>query len=90
MRSTTIPSSFRDKDSNRRAGAIWAREIKSPEKSCRICRLHGPEDWQILRFVPVSDKMISVPRAAIGRAIGACATHELDAIGDALRAWLEL
>jgi mRNA interferase MazF len=34
------------------------------------------------------DKIVSVPREAIGRTIGRCTAGELDAIDDALRRWL--
>lgn len=36
------------------------------------------------------DKIVSVPRQAIGSAVGRCNDDELDAIADALRRWLEL
>jgi mRNA interferase MazF len=36
------------------------------------------------------DKVVSVPRAAIGRTVGRCDPNELEAVDDALRAWLEL
>lgn len=36
------------------------------------------------------DKIVSVPRQALGRAIGHCNADELTAVGDALRDWLEL
>lgn len=36
------------------------------------------------------DKVVSVPRDAIGKAIGRCESTELDAIGEALRGWLAL
>jgi mRNA-degrading endonuclease toxin of MazEF toxin-antitoxin module len=36
------------------------------------------------------DKIVSVPRQALGRAIGRCNAEELTAVGDALRDWLEL
>jgi mRNA interferase MazF len=36
------------------------------------------------------DKLASVPRAAISRTIGACDVSQIDAIDDALRAWLAL
>ena len=36
------------------------------------------------------DKVVSVPRAAIGRTVGRCDRDELDAVDDALRGWLEL
>lgn len=36
------------------------------------------------------DKVVSVPRGAIGRTVGRCDGDELEAIGQALRGWLEL
>lgn len=36
------------------------------------------------------DKVVSVPRAAIGRTVGSCPPDELDAVEDALREWLAL
>jgi mRNA interferase MazF len=36
------------------------------------------------------DKLASVPRSAISRTIGACDGAHIDAIDDALRAWLAL
>ena len=36
------------------------------------------------------DKIVSVPRAAVGRTIGVCSTAEMNAISDALRGWLDL
>ena len=36
------------------------------------------------------DKVVSVPRAAIGRTVGRCDPNELEAVDDALRGWLEL
>jgi mRNA interferase MazF len=34
------------------------------------------------------DKVVSVPRASIGRTIGRCNADELDVVDDALREWL--
>jgi mRNA interferase MazF len=36
------------------------------------------------------DKVITVPRKALGRTVGRCNADELDAIADALRRWLDL
>ena len=36
------------------------------------------------------DKIVSVPREAIGRTVGRCDARELEAVDDALRGWLEL
>lgn len=36
------------------------------------------------------DKIVSVPREAIGQTVGRCQSVELDAIGDALRRWLAI
>jgi mRNA-degrading endonuclease toxin of MazEF toxin-antitoxin module len=36
------------------------------------------------------DKVVSVPRGAIGKAIGRCTDQEMDAIDGALRRWLGL
>lgn len=36
------------------------------------------------------DKIVSVPRRAIGRAVGRCLAQELDAVDEALRTWLAL
>ena len=36
------------------------------------------------------DKIVSVPRGALGRTIGSCDPNEMAAVGDAMRGWLEL
>ena len=36
------------------------------------------------------DKIVSVPREAIDKAIGRCGSIEMDSIGDALRRWLSI
>lgn len=36
------------------------------------------------------DKIVSVPRTAIGRTVGRCDATELDAVDEALREWLAL
>jgi mRNA interferase MazF len=36
------------------------------------------------------DKVVSVPREAIGEEIGECGNGEIDAVGDSLRRWLGL
>lgn len=36
------------------------------------------------------DKVVSVPREAVGRTVGRCLPAELDAVDDALRTWLSL
>jgi mRNA interferase MazF len=36
------------------------------------------------------DKIVSVPRGAIGRAIGRCESAEIDGVDAALRGWLSL
>ena len=36
------------------------------------------------------DKVITVPRRAIGKTVGQCSAEELHAVGDALRYWLDL
>jgi mRNA interferase MazF len=36
------------------------------------------------------DKILSIPRAAIGNEIGECDGHELEDVYDGLRRWLEL
>lgn len=36
------------------------------------------------------DKVVSVPRSAVGDTIGQCDNAELDAVSDALRRWLDL
>lgn len=36
------------------------------------------------------DKIVSVPRAAIAKQIGACDDNELAALDEALRTWLAL
>jgi mRNA-degrading endonuclease toxin of MazEF toxin-antitoxin module len=36
------------------------------------------------------DKIVSVPRSAIGKRIGACDGAELQLVDDALRRWLAL
>jgi mRNA interferase MazF len=43
------------------------------------------EDSQVM-----VDKVVSVPREAIGRVIGRCESVELDTVGAALRGWLAL
>ena len=36
------------------------------------------------------DKIVSVPRASIGRTVGRCDPQELEAVDEALRGWLAL
>lgn len=36
------------------------------------------------------DKIVSVPRAAIGRTVGRCSRDEMDGVDEALRTWLAL
>jgi mRNA interferase MazF len=36
------------------------------------------------------DKMVSVPRESLGRVVGRCSGEELEAVAEALRAWLSL
>jgi mRNA interferase MazF len=36
------------------------------------------------------DKVVSVPRSAIGKSVGRCLPQELDAVDEALRTWLAL
>jgi mRNA interferase MazF len=36
------------------------------------------------------DKVVSLPREAIGRIVGTCSPEELDVVADALRRWLDL
>ena len=36
------------------------------------------------------DKVVSVPRAALGDVVGTCSPEELDLVADALRRWLDL
>jgi mRNA interferase MazF len=36
------------------------------------------------------DKVVSVPRESLGRVVGRCSGEELEAVGEALRAWLSL
>jgi mRNA-degrading endonuclease toxin of MazEF toxin-antitoxin module len=36
------------------------------------------------------DKVVSVPRGALGSAIGRCDAREVEAVEEALRRWLEL
>lgn len=36
------------------------------------------------------DKVVSVPSVAIGRVIGRCTGHEMEAVDEALRGWLAL
>jgi mRNA-degrading endonuclease toxin of MazEF toxin-antitoxin module len=36
------------------------------------------------------DKVVSVPRGAIGRAVGTCDVNEMAAVGDALRGWFDI
>jgi mRNA interferase MazF len=38
----------------------------------------------------MADKVVSVPREAIGRSIGRCSHEEMASIDDALRGWLSL
>ena len=38
----------------------------------------------------MADKIVSVPRGAVDRTIGACSTAEMNAINEALRGWLDL
>ena len=36
------------------------------------------------------DKIVSVPRAAVGKTIGRCTPGEMEAVDEALRRWLDL
>jgi mRNA interferase MazF len=36
------------------------------------------------------DKIVSVPREAVGKTLGHCGSIEMDSIGDALRRWLSI
>ena len=36
------------------------------------------------------DKIVSVPRASVGKTVGVCDIGEMSAVGDALHSWLEL
>lgn len=38
----------------------------------------------------MTDKVVSVPRASVSRAVGRCDVEELRAVGDALGRWLDL
>lgn len=38
----------------------------------------------------MADKLVSVPRSAVGRAVGRCDSEELGAVAEALSRWLDL
>lgn len=56
----------------------------------RISLPEGPRTGLDMPSQVMIDKIVSVPREAIGRAIGRCESIELEAVGAALRGWLSL
>jgi len=56
----------------------------------RISLPAGPRTGLDMPSQVMIDKVVSVPREAIGRAIGRCESSELEVVGAALRGWLSL
>lgn len=56
----------------------------------RIALPSGPRTGLETHSQVTVDKVVSVPREAIGRVIGRCESSELEMIGTALRAWMAL
>ena len=56
----------------------------------RVSLPAGPRTGLELPSQVMVDKVVSVPREAIGRSIGRCESQELEVVGAALRGWLFL
>lgn len=56
----------------------------------RVSLPAGPRTGLEVPSQVMVDKIVSVPRDAIGRAIGRCESTELEIVGAALRGWLSL
>ena len=56
----------------------------------RVSLPSGPRTGLQATSQVMVDKIVSVPRGAIGKRIGRCTPDELEAIDDALRRWLGL
>lgn len=56
----------------------------------RVSLPAGPRTGLNVPSQVMVDKIVSVPREALGRAIGRCESRELDGINAALRGWLSL
>ncbi len=56
----------------------------------RVSVAAGPRTGLVSASQVMVDKVVSVPRGAVGKAIGRCESTEVDAITDALRGWLAL
>jgi len=56
----------------------------------RIALPPGDRTGLVVASQVMVDKVSSVPRSAVGRAIGACDALHLEQIDDALRRWLDL
>jgi mRNA interferase MazF len=56
----------------------------------RISLFPGNRTGLAVQSQVMIDKVVSVPRASIGRTIGRCDANEIGAVDDALREWLSL
>ncbi len=56
----------------------------------RILLPPGPRTGLEVPSQVMVDKIVSVPREAIGRTVGRCNATELERVGDALRGWLSV
>ena len=50
----------------------------------------GTRTWLHAASQIMADKVVSGPRAAVGRTVGRCDDGEIGAVDDALRRWLAL
>ena len=56
----------------------------------RVSLPAGPRTGLTLPSQVMIDKIVSVPREAVGRSIGRCESREMDGIAAGLRGWLSL
>jgi mRNA interferase MazF len=78
---------------NEAHGSITVCPITSDCLDAPLFRLHLPPGSRTGLDLPsqvMVDKVVSVPRAAIGRTVGRCDAGEIDAVDGALREWLAL
>ncbi len=55
----------------------------------RIALPPGPRTGLAVPSQVMTDKIVSVPRAAVSRTIGHCDTDELESVANAVRRWLD-
>jgi mRNA interferase MazF len=84
---------------------VQANQVNEAHASVTVCPISSqPVDAPLFRLTRppgtrtglerasqvMVDKVVSVPRGAVGRTIGRCDSNELEAVDDALRGWLGL